>query len=171
MQRSKFRPYLLRLGATFVVSLIAVVLISEIGIRLQNENTARAPKTFELLIPEGTAAQVAAGNEAPGIPSEMNFVLGDVLLVRNEDSVTHTLGPLLIPAASSAQMPLDEAENLALSCSFTPSKYLGIEIRTPTTLDTRLTALSFAVPPTTAILFVYSLLAFPLDGKKDSKKE
>lgn len=167
MDISGIRPYLIRLGWVFLVSFVAVVLISEVGIRLQSENTARAPQTIELLIPEGTSEKVANGEAAPGIPEELGFVKGDILLVRNMDSVAHTLGPLLIPEASSAQMPLNEAENLALSCSFTPSKYLGFDVRTPTTLSTRLAAFSFAVPPTTAMLFVYSLLAFPLDGKRE----
>ncbi len=166
MQKSEYWPYIKRLGIVLLISLLAVIAISEIGIRLQNENTARAPKTFELVIPEGTAQKVEAGEEAPGIPNEMAFVIGDILLVRNLDSVMHTLGPLFIPSETSAQMPLDEAENLALSCSFTPSKYLGLDIRTPTTLSTRLTALSFAVPPTAVILFIYSLLTFPINGKQ-----
>lgn len=167
MKLSKLRPYLLRLGIVFIISFVTVVLISEIGIRLQRENTARAPQTIELVIPEGTAEKLASGQVPAGIPSEMGFVMGDILLVRNLDSVAHTLGPLLIPAQTSAQMPLNEAENLAVSCSFTPTKYLGIDVRTPTTLSTRITAFSFAVPPTTVMLFIYSLVAFPLDGKRE----
>lgn len=171
MTDRNLKPYFVRLGVIFLFSLLAVVAISEIGIRLQHENTARAPKTFELLIPEGTAERVEAGEDAPGIPNEMSFVLGDILLVHNMDVVTHTLGPLFIPAGTSAEMPLDEADNLALSCSFSPSNYLGLDVRTPTTLGTRLTALSFAVPPTTAMLFIYSLLAFPIEDKKEEQDQ
>ena len=170
MRRSDLKPYLKRLRLIFLISLVLVVVISEVGIRLQRENTARAPQTFELMIPAGTADQVERGEEAPGIPSELSFVLGDILLVQNLDSVTHTLGPLLIPSGASAQMPLDQAENLAVSCSFTPNNYLGIDVRTPTTLNTRLTALSFAVPPTTVMLFIYSLAAFPM-GSKDEESQ
>lgn len=167
MRKSDFRAYLKRLGLVFLISLALVVAISEVGIRLQRENTARAPQTFELTIPAGTADKVERGEEAPGIPGELSFVLGDILLVQNLDSVAHTLGPLLIPSGASAQMPLDQADNLAVSCSFTPSNYLGIDVRTPTTLNTRLTALSFAVPPTTVMLFIYSLAAFPMGGKDE----
>lgn len=168
MKASDLRPYLIRFGIVLLLSLVAVVLISEIGIRLQSENTARAPKTIELIIPQGAAERVAQGEEAPGIPNEMAFVQGDILLVRNLDGVEHSLGPLFIPPDSTAQMPLDEADNFALSCSFTPAKYLGLDVRTPTTLNTRLTALYFAVPPTTAMLFIYSLAAFPIGGKQDN---
>jgi hypothetical protein len=161
----------MRLVYVFLLSLVVAFAIGEIGIRLQKENTARAPKTIELVIPPGTAIEVESGNEAAGIPKEMTFVLGDILLVRNLDEVAHTLGPLLIPPNSSAKMPLDEAENIAVTCSFSPSQYLGLDVRIPTTLVTRLTALSFSVPPTTVLLFFYSLAAFPIgSGIKDKGK-
>lgn len=164
-------PYLKRLLLVLAVSTSAVWLISEIGIRLQGESAARPPQTVELVIPAGTAAQVESGEDPPGIPDEVAFVLGDVLLVRNLDQVAHTLGPLLIPPGSSASMPLDQADNLALTCSFKPSQYLGLDIKPPTTLSTRLIALLFAVPPTAAMLYVYSLLAFPFKpALADAKK-
>jgi len=83
MKYNQLRPYFLRLGITLIVSFIIVVIISEVGIRLQRENTARAPQTIELEIPDGTAAALASGQVPPGIPSEMGFVRGDILLVRN----------------------------------------------------------------------------------------
>ena len=164
-------PYLRRLVVVLLISTLAVFLISEIGIRLQNESSARPAQTVELVIPSGTAAKVDAGLDPPGIPAEMTFVLGDVLLVKNEDNVGHSLGPLLIPPGSQASMPLDRADNLALSCSFSASKYLGIDISPPTTLGTRLLALGFAVPPTAAMVYVYSLLSFPIKTAEDKKQK
>lgn len=147
-----------------LISTLAVWLISELGILIQNESAARAPETVELLIPAGTAAKVAAGEEAPGIPDELSFVLGDTLLVRNQDDVDHTLGPLYIPAGASAMLTLDEPENFALTCSFKPTRYLGLDVKPPTTWETRLTALAFGVPPTAALFFIYSLAVFPIAG-------
>lgn len=171
MHTQRFAPYIKRLVNVLLVSILAVIVISEVGIRLQRENSARAPKTVELTIPAGTASKVDAGLEAPGIPNEMTFVQGDVLLVHNLDNVGHSLGPLLIPPGANASMPLDQADNLALSCSFTASNYLGLDVIPPTTLSTRLTALAFAVPPTAAMIYVYSLLAFPLSTAMDSKED
>ncbi len=149
-----------------LLSTLAVVLISELGIIIQNESAARAPETVELVIPAGTAAKVDAGEEAPGIPDELSFVLGDTLLVRNQDEVDHTLGPLYIPAGTSAMLTLEEPENFALTCSFKPSRYLGLDVKPPTTWETRLTALAFGLPPTAALFFVYSLVVYPI-GPKD----
>ena len=154
--------YFFRLLIILALSIAAVWLISEIGIRLQDESAARAPTTIELVIPEGTAARVAAGEDPPDIPAEMSFVLGDVLVLRNEDTVAHTLGPLYAPAKGSASMPLNEANHFALICSFSTTQYLGLNVRPPTTLRTRLLGIAFAAPPTAAILFVYSLIVFPV---------
>lgn len=154
--------YVFRFLLILVLSIMAVWLISEIGIRLQDENAARAPTTIELVIPEGTATRVAAGEDAPEIPAEMSFVLGDVLVLRNEDSVAHTLGPLYAPAKGSASMVLNQVDHFALACSFSTTQYLGLNVRPPTTLRTRLLGIAFAAPPTAAILFVYSLIVFPV---------
>jgi hypothetical protein len=154
--------YFLRFLLILALSIVAVWLISEIGIRLQDESAAREPKTIELIVPEGTADRVAAGEDAPAIPAEMSFVLGDVLVLRNEDTVPHTLGPLYAPAKSSASMALNQADHFALACSFNTTQYLGLNVRPPTTLRTRLLGIAFAAPPTAAILFVYSLIVFPV---------
>ncbi len=154
--------YLFRFLLILALSIAAVWLISEIGIRLQDENAARAPTTIELVIPEGTAERVAAGEDAPEIPAEMSFVLGDVLVLRNEDTAPHTLGPLYAPAKGSASMTLNQADHFALACSFSTTQYLGLNVRPPTTLRTRVLGIAFAAPPTAAILFVYSLIVFPL---------
>jgi hypothetical protein len=57
---------------------------------------------------------------------------------------------------------MDHADNIAVSCSFRPSAYLGLDVKEPTTLRTRLVGLSFAVPPTAVMLFLYSLAARPI---------
>jgi hypothetical protein len=161
MNTSIVLQYVFRFLIILTLSIAAVWLISEIGIRLQDESAARAPTTVEIVVPEGTAERVAAGEDAPEIPAEMSFVLGDVLVLRNEDTVAHTLGPLYAPAKGSASMALNQADHFALSCSFNTTQYLGLNVRPPTTLRTRLLGIAFAAPPTAAILFVYSLIVFP----------
>lgn len=158
--------YMNRFLIVATVSILAAWLISEAGLFLQQDrNTARPPQEIELVIPTGTAAKVAAGEQAPGIPEEMTFVLGDVLVVRNEDTEAHTLGPLLVPAGASASLPLNEEDNYSVTCSFSASSYMGLTVRPPTTLRTRLVGIAFAAIPTAAMLFVYSLAVFPVQPK------
>lgn len=154
-----------RLAWLFVISLVAVGLVSESAFLLQKEDTDRAPKTVELVIPDGASARVAVGEVVSAIPEEMTFVLGDTLLVRNNDSVDHQLGPLWVPAGSSASILLEQAEKFAYSCSFQPTQYLGLNVVKPTTWVTRVIALALATPPTTVFLFVYSILIWPLQPK------
>jgi hypothetical protein len=54
------------------------------------------------------------------------------------------------------------AENLAYSCSFQPSHYFGLNVRSATTVGTRVTAVLFATPPMVALLFIYGLLVRPI---------
>ncbi len=158
--------YVARFALILALSIVAVYIVSEVGILFQqDENTARSPATIVLTIPEGTAAKVAAGQAPPEIPAEMTFVLGDVLVVRNLDEVAHTLGPLFIPPGSSASMPLNQADHFALTCDFNPSNYFGLNVKAPTTLTTRILGIFFAAPPTAAMVFIYSLIVFPVKPK------
>lgn len=162
----------LRLGISrfmilFSISIGLVFVGSELAFYFQKETTDRAPKEVELIIPAGTAARIAAGMAVPEIPEEMVFVLGDTLVVKNEDEIDHQLGPLWVPARSTARLTLGEAQRYALSCSFQPSRYLGLVVKPPTTWETRLLALGLTVPATTMFLFVYSLLIWPLTPKKN----
>ena len=149
-----------------VLSIALVWAGSEAAYLLQKDQGDRAPKVVQLVIPPGTAAKVAAGEPVPSIPEEMSFVVGDVLVVKNEDDAQHQLGPLWVPANSSASLALDEVNNFAYQCSFQNTRYLGLNVRPPTTLMTRLQAVFLASPATAAFLFVYSLLIFPLQPKK-----
>jgi hypothetical protein len=56
-------------------------------------------------------------------------------------------------------MVMEQADKYAYSCSFQPSRYLGLDVRQATTLSTRLTGLIVATPATVAFLFIYSRLS------------
>ena len=160
---------LIRLAVTLFISLALVWVGSEVAFYFLKSDTDRLPGEIELVIPAGTAELVAAGDPVPSIPDEMTFVLGDTLIVNNQDAVDHQLGPLWIPPRAKASLVLDAAERYAYSCSFQTSQYLGLNVEQPTTWKTRLVALGFTVPATTAFLFIYSLAIWPLDGKPDRK--
>ncbi len=46
--------------------------------------------------------------------------------------VEHQLGPLWIPAGSSASMPLKPHQKYAFQCSFVPTKIFGLDVAEPT---------------------------------------
>jgi hypothetical protein len=169
--RSTFKKGLVRLALCLVVALALVWVGSEVAFYFLRADTDRTPREIELVIPAGTAALVEAGEAVPAIPDEMTFVLGDTLVVRNNDLVDHQLGPLWIPPKTKSSLVLDAAQRYAYSCSFKTSRYLGLNVKQATTWQTRVVGLGFAVPPTTMFFFIYSLVLWPLnpDTKKDKK--
>jgi hypothetical protein len=154
-----------RLLVLFGISLAAVWLVSEVAFGLQKEKHDRPPQHVNLVIPAGTFERVEAGQPAPSIPEEMIFVLGDTLVVKNEDSVDHQLGPVWVPAGSQASLVLEQPGKYAYSCSFQPNRYLGLDVRKATTWVTRATALGLATPALAFFLFVYSLVLRPIQPK------
>lgn len=143
-----------------VIGLIASAIFSEITYRLQADTTSRDPTTILLVIPAGTSAKVSQGQSV--IPTGQSFVVGDTLQVKNEDSVTQTLGPLVIPPGATASMKLDQVGSLSYTCSFQPTKYYGIEVLQGLSLGMRLEASLLAGLPLGVLLGVYSLVVKPL---------
>ncbi|HEY3473949.1 MAG TPA: hypothetical protein VGK56_05020 [Anaerolineales bacterium] len=149
-----------RLVFSLAMGLLMGVLVSEVPFLFLRE-TARAPREILLTIPPGTADQVARGEQPPSIPENMTFVVGDRFVVRNEDSVDHKLGPLWIPANSSAELSLDQEESLAYECSFQPGNYFGLDVREPLTLGTRLYGIFFVALPMAIMIALYSFMVVP----------
>ena len=160
------RPYWIRLGVILAFSVIVVAIFNEAVYSLQKDEYDRAPQTIQLVIPDGAAKEVEAGKNPPGIPAEMAFVVGDTLEVKNEDSASHQLGPVFVPPGATASLVMGQADNMAYTCSFQTTRYLGIDVHQATTLTTRITALALAAPTTAVMLFLYSLVALPVKPKE-----
>ncbi len=151
-----------------LIGILLAVGINEATFYFLKSEAGRGPSRIELVIPAGTAERVALGQKEPSIPENMVFVLGDTLVIKNEDVQTHTLGPLLVPAGTSASLVLSTADNFAYSCSFQPGKYIGLDVREPVTIGTRIYGILFGGIPLGALLGLYSLIVRPV---VDSKKE
>jgi len=143
------------------------VVLNEVAFYFLQETT-RAPQTIELVIPAGTAERVAKGEQPPSIPNEMAFVVGDILLVVNHDSVDHQLGPLWVPAGASASLALDSEQSYAFECSFQPSNYFGIDVNEPLTVSTRFYGILFSGIPLGVLLALYSVIMSPKEKKKNA---
>jgi hypothetical protein len=168
--KTNFQKIVGRLVITGLIAIVFVAALNEVSYRFRKTNTDRAPEVFELVIPAGTADEIAGGGDTTSIPDEMSFIVGDTLLVKNQDSVDHQMGPLWVPAGATASLAMEEKNKYAYNCSFKSTQYLGLNVLPRTTWGSRLTALGLAAPPTTMFLFVYSLIMFPLDKDKSSDK-
>lgn len=155
-----------RIMFALLIGLLGGVLISEIPFLFLQE-TARPPQEILLTIPAGAAEQVARGEQPPSIPSNMTFVVGDVLVVENEDNVDHKLGPLWIPANSSASLPFNREESLAFECTFQSDNYLGLDVHQPLTLVTRIYGIISVGLPLAILVALYSLV-IPIRKKENA---
>ncbi|MCQ3935933.1 MAG: hypothetical protein DPW18_02680 [Chloroflexi bacterium] len=156
-----------RILVSFVLGLALGALTTELAyFFLKREN--REPAVVEILIPPGTAEKIRRGEgEQLDLPDTMQFVVGDTIKVINEDSENHNLGPLWIPAGSSASLKLDSEENLAYECSFQADNYFGLTVREPVTWRTRLFGIFLAGFPLSMIFVIYSGL-IPGGRKKET---
>lgn len=161
-------PLLKRILISVLVGIAISAAVSELSFLTLRE-VNREKQVIVLTIPPGTAEQVARGEQPPTIPRDMIFIVGDVLIVENEDNVAHELGPLFIPPDSSAHLEFASEESYAYSCSFTPGKTLGLDVRSPVTPYTRFIGILFAGLPLGGLIALYSLVARPLPPKE--KKE
>lgn len=170
LKNSSLRPYFKRLALTFTVCLVLVIAFNEITYFFQKDGNERTPEIVQVVIPSGTAQRVAAGEPVPAIPAGLTFVAGDVLEVINQDQTDHQLGPLWVPAGTTASLAMDLPQDLSVACTFQASQIMDIEVRPVTTLGDRVKALALAVPTTTALVFLYSLAARPIVSDDDPKK-
>ncbi len=159
-------PLVRRLIISGIIGIVLSIAISEGAYQALRDDTDRAPQTVELVIPDGTAEQVEAGNAVESIPEKMVFVEGDVLLVKNEDTTDHQLGPVWVPPGTTGRLVMENVNNYSYGCSFQPSRYLGLDVRPRgASLTSRILALLFVAPPTIGLLTLYSTLVIPLRPK------
>lgn len=159
------RTVMKRIIYSLMIGFVLGALINEVTF-LSLRETARTPQVIELIIPAGTAESIARGETPPSLPDSMIFVVGDTLLVRNNDITDHELGPLWIPAGTSASLPLNVVQSFAYGCSFQPDSYFGLDVREPLTLSTRLYGIIFSGLPLGVLIALYTLV-MPAKKKKN----
>jgi hypothetical protein len=151
-----------RMLISILLGIVMGIGINEISFLFLKSEAGRGPERIDLIIPRGTSEKVARGESNPALPDKMVFVVGDTLVVKNEDVVDHHLGPLFIPVGTSASLTLSQSDNMAFTCSFEPSQYLGLDVREPVTLSTRLAGILIAGIPLGLLFGLYSFLVWPL---------
>ena len=149
-----------RILISVVAGVVLALLISEGAYLFSKDRLERGPQKIELVIPRGTADRVGAGEPDPSLPADMRFIQGDTLVVKNEDSTSHQLGPIWVPAGSTGSLSLDTANEYSYECSFEVSHYLGVDVRPQVTWRTRLTAIMLLGLPTIGLFLVYSFVFY-----------
>ncbi len=132
-------PVLVGPAITGVFGLIAWMVFSE--------HLARPPQRIEYVIPLGAAARVAAGEAIPSIPASAVFLVGDVLVVNNQDQADHQLGPFWIPSGTAIAIPFERPSAINYLCTIHPSGSVAFQVRSRDSLERiALPTLLFGLP-------------------------
>lgn len=167
----KYQREIVYVALSLFAGILLALVMTELAYKFQVKSQDRDGKQLRLVIPLGTAILLQAGGESPAIPSDMTFVVGDVLVVENQDNADHQLGPLFIPKGASAKLEFKKSENLAYACTFTPEKYLGLEIKQPLTFATRMTGVLSAGIPLGTLMALYWVFAIRPGLKKEAEEK
>jgi hypothetical protein len=156
------QKFVQRILISTVLGILMAIGVNEFSFLFLKSEAGRAPMRVELVIPAGTADKIARGQAEATIPANMVFVVGDTLVVKNEDSADHHLGPLFVPAGTSASLALDQTNNLAYSCSFQPTQTFGLDVQEPVTISTRVVGILISGLPLGFLIILYSLIVWPI---------
>lgn len=163
------------LGSRFLISLLLAMLlgwgIGEFSFQTISGTGRNVPQQIELVIPSGTAELISRGENTLNLPDDLIFLSGDVLVVKNLDSVSHQLGPLWVPAGMSASLSLEEPNRYRYSCTFQTSRALGLDVRPRVTLWVRFQGALAIGLPSGVLLALYSLVLFPLRSNAVNRRE
>lgn len=147
--------------ALFVSAALALV-VSEAAYFIAPDRLLRGPQRVEIIIPAGTADRITKGEAVPSLSPEMTFVQGDTLVVTNQDSASHQLGPVWVPPGTSGSIVLAEASQFSYACTFQPDRYQGIDVLKPVTASSRIEAALLMGIPTAVLAVMYSYIVKPV---------
>ncbi|MHB8134301.1 MAG: hypothetical protein ACYDH1_08780 [Anaerolineaceae bacterium] len=156
--------YAFRFFISLIISLIFGFLVSEGSFFILNQGEDFSNEDIVLTIPNGTAERIKNGLSVPSIPANIVFYQGDRIVVNNEDVVSHQLGPIWVPAGAQGVLTLQGTEKYSIACTFKPQKIMGIEVRNSVTNLVRFQGLLAVGLPSGVMLFLFSIILFPIDN-------
>ena len=86
------------------------------------------PAEHVITIPAGTAARLEQGDDVNVIPANLDYRLRDVLVVINEDTAGHQIGPYVVGPGEQLETRFAEAATVEGFCSLHPSGRVTINV-------------------------------------------
>lgn len=167
MNRSMTYAIAIRIALCILLGVAGGWLVSEGSYQLnKNPESRDEARKVVLEIPAGTADRLANGEAVTEIPTNMTFVVGDILVVKNDDTVSHQFGPIWVPPQSSGVLQIEVADEYAYACTFDKSQYFGLTVLPQLTVASRFQGALTIGLPTAMILGLYSIIVWPLNKKK-----
>ncbi len=84
--------------------------------------------TITYVIPNGTRARIAAGEELAVIPAKVTVKVGQTLIMRNEDTDAHIAGPFFVGPGQESTYSFSEPKVIEGDCTIHPSGSFEIEV-------------------------------------------
>jgi hypothetical protein len=134
------------IGASVVLSFLLGTLLVAVAWTSFGVDQVAPPKDVMLVIPSGTAADIAAGRPAK-LPGEIRLVAGDRLVLENQDVVVHTLGGWQVSPGQVLTIVAEAAAANVFACTIHPSGSLGLIITPrPGLIDAILVVIMVSIP-------------------------
>lgn len=89
----------------------------------------RAGVDHEYVVPAGTGARLDAGEHVEVIPNRLELLVNDRLVVRNDDSRDHIVGPFAVRAGETVRYRFSRKGTFIGACTIHPSGDLAITVR------------------------------------------
>ncbi|MEJ2148429.1 MAG: hypothetical protein P8Z40_03005 [Chloroflexota bacterium] len=88
-------------------------------------------RQYVIVIPAGTAERLAAGDTTGAPPHSFELILGvrDVLVIQNEDSAWHQVGPYRVAPGHTLQQRFSRPGTIQAACTITASQQVEIVVR------------------------------------------
>lgn len=116
-------PLLLWLtGVLAIVSLGAAVV-------LHVAPRAAASQTINISVPEGTQAQMDAGEEIVLFPRRLEVGIGDRIVIENDDTSSHQVGPYVVGPSQRIVQTFSTTGIIEGVCTLHPSGEVTIVVR------------------------------------------
>lgn len=116
---------LLVIGAalTAILVLFIVLLAPE-----DKQAGERGGRTHSFVVPAGTGERLDRGENVEIVPRTLEVKVGDSLIIRNEDSRTHTVGPVVVRAGETAEQNFTRPGVVEGECTVHPEDKFTIRI-------------------------------------------
>jgi len=113
-------------GLALLLASVAFVVVGQ-GASGSTAATAE-PSTYGVVIPKGTGKRIASGFHLFLIPADLQLHVGDSLVVVNDDTQVHQVGPFFVRPGETMTHTFVEPGRFVGACTFHPAGQVAIEV-------------------------------------------
>jgi plastocyanin len=121
--------------ALFVAGLGLALLLTAVAYLVASDKTSStsapsidAPSSYGVVIPKGTGKRIRSGFHIFLIPENLQLHVGDSLVVVNEDTEVHEVGPFFVRPGETLTQTFTEPGKFIGACTFHPVGEVSIEV-------------------------------------------